>query len=233
MRKMLNALLDRYGYTISKKSVAVEAGQEYVLHRYLDAEGKFDYARYKEVQTRGNKKKLESVWVDERHVEFLSGHITRLIGRPIFGICHGTRRGLEQQWFAKYLGCKVIGTEISDTATQFPNTIQWDFHDVKPEWVDSVDFIYSNSFDHSFDPERCLNAWMSCVRPGGVCVLEHDSGHGISGATELDPFGVDLAVLPYLVLKWGRGKFAVREILDAPVNEAGVSPSRFVCIQRN
>ena len=36
----------------------------------------------------------------------------------------------------------MIDTEISETAEQFPNTIQWDFHKVKPEWLSSVDFIY-------------------------------------------------------------------------------------------
>jgi len=96
-----------------------------------------------------------------------------------------------------------MGTEISDTATQFPNTIQWDFHEVKPEWVGAVDFIYSNSFDHTYDPERCLNAWMSCVRSGGMCILEHSSLHGTGGATQLDPFGAELSQMPYLIARGG------------------------------
>ena len=26
------------------------------------------------------------------------------------------------------------------------------FPEVKPEWIGKADFIYSNSFDHSYDP---------------------------------------------------------------------------------
>ncbi|MBK6621188.1 MAG: hypothetical protein IPG32_10020 [Saprospirales bacterium] len=52
------------------------------------------------------------------------------------------------------MNCEVIGTEISDSASKFSHTIEWDFHEVKPEWIGRADFIYSNSFDHSYDPEN-------------------------------------------------------------------------------
>jgi hypothetical protein len=228
--KAINKILKKFGYRIIKGQILNE---HYVLHKYLDKNGSFDYDAYRNVQTQGNKKKLGLVWVKEENIEFLSKYIKTLVGNPAFGICHGTRRGKEQEWFAKYLGCKVIGTEISDTANQFPNTIQWDFHKVKPEWLGNVDFIYSNSFDHSFNPQECLAAWMSCLKKGGVCILEHTSGHNISGASDLDPFGVDLAVFPYLILKWGKGKYSMREILDAPTHPGGISEAHFVCIQNN
>ena len=122
---------------------------------------------------------------------------------------------------------KVIGTEISETAAQFENTIQWDFHDVKPEWLASVDFIYSNSFDHSFDPGKCLSAWMSCLKPGGICLLEHTNAHGPRSVNELDPFGAELAIMPYLVATWGAGRFAVTDILKAP---SGAS-TFFLCVR--
>ena len=168
--------------------------------------------------------------MSEDNISFLADYIRNTMGDAQFGICLGTRRGKEQEWFRKYLECDVIGTEISPTATQFPNTIEWDYHEVKAEWVDSVDFIYSNSFDHSYDPEKCLNAWMSCIKKGGVCILEHTSGH--ESATRLDPFGAHLSVMPYLILNWGNGKFHVREILDAPSRANALSYIRFVVIQR-
>ena len=60
-------------------------------------------------------------------------------------LCHGTRRGLEQQYIIEYFenieNLEVIGTEISYTATQFPNTIEWDFHEVKDEWIGNVDIM--------------------------------------------------------------------------------------------
>jgi hypothetical protein len=125
----------------------------------------------------------------------------------------------------------TIGTEISDSAEQFPNTIQWDFHEVKPEWIGAVDFIYSNSFDHTYDPEKCLNAWMSCLKPGGVCILGHSSGH--EQAHELDPFGAHVARMPYLILTWGKGKYFVREILDAPSKKSSLKYMKYIVLHRS
>jgi hypothetical protein len=172
---------------------------------------------YRRVQTLGNKQKLHRVWAVEENIQYLSEYLVKRLGAPRLGICHGTRRGAEQCWFRKYLcNCDVFGTEISDTASQFPHTIQWDFHNVKDEWVGKMDFIYSNSFDHTYDPEKCLNAWMSCVRSNGLCILEHSAMDDESGASQLDPFGANLVQMPYLIAGWGKGKYAVREILPAP-----------------
>ena len=95
------------------------------------------------------------------------------------------------------MGCEFLGTGVSDLATQFPHTIQWDFHDVEPEWLDSADVIYSNSFDHSYAPQRCLDAWM-----------------------------------PYLICRWGRGRYAVREMLDVPNRSPKLAYHAFLLIQR-
>lgn len=210
-------------------SKRIKKSPGFLLYQYLKADGSFDYEKYRQIQNEGNKSKIESVWVIEENIAFLSNYIKVNIGMPHFGICHGTRRGKEQEWFKKYLGCEVIGTEISDTADKFPNTIQWDFHDAKPEWIDATDFIYSNSFDHTYDPEKCLNTWMSCVKKGGVCILEHTSDHDPSGASELDPFGADIVLMPYLITKWGNGKYGVRQILEAP---DGLKYCYFIVIQR-
>lgn len=207
-------------------------GRGIALYQYVIDGGKFDYERYRKIQSEGNRLKLENVWVLEENITFLAQFITEVIGPPQFGICHGTRRGKEQEWFRKYLNCEVIGTEISDTAEQFPYTIQWDFHEAKPEWIDSVDFIYSNSFDHSHDPEKCLNVWMSCVRPGGVCILEHSDLHGPRYVSDIDPFGADISLMPYLVLTWGKGKYYVRELIQAPKKPEGLEYLSFIIIQR-
>lgn len=199
------------------------------LHKYLNPDGSFNYAEYKRVQTEGNKRKINQVWVLEENVKMLSDYLKEELGEIDFGLCHGTRNGAEQAWFRKYLGCDVLGTEISDTAEQFPNTIQWDFHNVKPEWVGSVDFIYSNSLDHSYDPEMCIKAWMSCLRPGGICIIEHTTGH--EHAKELDPFGASLFVMPYLILDWGDGDFGVTEILDGQNNREYVKYTKFLIIR--
>lgn len=236
VRRVLNGFLRPFGYKVAKFTPEADMEPEihhgFTLYNYRTEDGKFDYEKYRQIQTEGNKKKIDRVWVQEENIDFLSRYIAERIGTPQFGICHGTRRGLEQSWFGARLKCKVIGTEISDTAAQFPNTIQWDFHEVKQEWVGAVDFIYSNSFDHSYDPEKCINAWMSCIRPGGLCILEHSSGHAPSRASSLDPFGADLRQMPYLISIWGKGAFCVREILQAPFKRPDLAYSYFIVIHK-
>ena len=229
MGRPLRAAVDRLGYEIVNKSpIAKRKGFE--LFQYTKPDGSFDYERYKQVQTAGNKEKIGQVWAIEENIAFLADYIEKRLGPVKFGLCHGTRQGKEQAWFKKYLKCDVLGTEISDTAERFPDTIQWDFHEVKPEWIDAADFVYSNSFDHSYDPEKCLKTWMSCVKKGGLCILEHSEGH--EQATELDPFGADTALMPYMILTWGKGGFCVREILDAPARADEIAYNHFLVIEK-
>ncbi len=185
------------------------------VFQYLNEQGDFDYEKYQKIQTEGNKRKINSQWAQETTIEYLSRNIKKLIAAPRFGICHGTRRGLEQAWFAEYLGCEVIGTEISDTANQFPNTVQWDFHEKNPDWLGRADFVYSNSWDHSYDPPKMIQAWTETVRPGGLVIFEHSRYH--IEINQLDPFGATLEELVVLLVRLGGGKFFVRDIwTEAP-----------------
>ena len=154
------------------------------IHKYKD------YDEYRRTQIKANIQKLNHSWVVRDHIQFLASYLQEKVSPLRFGLCHGTRRGLEQSWFREFLGIEVIGTEISPTAKQFPHTIEWDFHDVKDEWVGAVDFIYSNALDHSYDPQKCLASWMQCVRPGGVCLIEWSKNHIESSS--MDPFGATL-----------------------------------------
>ncbi len=229
MKKVIKKIAKRFGYVVKKKQpITISNGFE--LYQYRKSDGAFDYEKYKQTQISGNKRKIDNVWVLEENIAFLASYLNETLSGIAFGLCHGTRRGKEQEWFRKYLSCNVIGTEISDTAEQFPNTIQWDFHKVKSEWIDAVDFIYSNSFDHSYDPKNCLKAWMSCVKKGGVCIIEHTSGH--EHATELDPFGADISIMPYLILTWGKGDFCVREVINAPAKPDSLKYVQYLIIQR-
>lgn len=135
----------RTGHRKKRKPAPVVTNKMMKLHAYLKTDGAFDLEAYRRVQIAGNHRKLQHQWASEDQISMLAQHITYRIGAPRAGLCHGTRRGAEQLWFRKHLpDCEVIGTEISDTAEQFPHTIQWDFHDVKNEWVGAMDFIFSN-----------------------------------------------------------------------------------------
>jgi hypothetical protein len=227
-RSIRNLIPFKRSQTRQRANVSVP----YVLRTYLDDNGQFDYRRYKEAQVAGNLAKIDKCWVQPENIAFLSRYIKERIGDVRFGLCHGTRQGFEQKWFREQLGCEVIGTEISETALQFPNTIQWDFHEVKPEWIGAVDFIYSNSLDHSYDPALCLNRWMSCLKPNGICIIEHSSADEPDYASNLDPFGASLWIMPYLVLEWSKGAFSVREILDAPASKRNIAYTKFLIIMK-
>lgn len=204
----------------------------YELYRYTDSRGQFDYEKYRVTQINANNRKIDHVWVIPENIYLLCDYMMSSGLSPKFGICHGTRNGVEQRLFRDRLNCDVIGTEISDTAEQFSNTIQWDFHEVKDEWIGSADFIYSNSFDHAYDPEKCLSAWASCLKPTGMLFIEHSDGH--VRAKETDPFGAPLYTLPYLILEWGRGRYSPRAILDGVSAKEGQAQNiRFIVVQRN
>lgn len=175
--------LGPFRYRINKK--------DYTLLSY-EKDGEFDYETYREIQEMANKNKIEEVFVSEENVahmaNFLKSHRTNMT----FGLCHGTRRGLEQAWFAQHIGgdVEVLGTEISETATQFPNTVQWDFHEMNDDWRDRADFVYSNSWDHAYDPEKAFQNWISCLKVGGFLLLEHTEYQSPHHVMPSDPFGI-------------------------------------------
>ncbi len=148
-----------------------------------------DYKAYVAAQVEANKRKLSNVWVRPETV----AQVVRNAPVKVDAVmCHGTRNGAEQRLFAEhYPGAFVIGTEISDTATQFPNTVQHDFHEPKEEWIKRFDIVYSNSFDHAFDPLRALLAWRGQLAPGGRLFLEHGISEVVNCSTASDPLELD------------------------------------------
>lgn len=170
--------------------------KKFVLHEYKKEDGSFDYEKYKAIQSEGNHAKLGLVNAQKEDIKFLSNYIKTRIPNPHAGICHGTRRGLEQQWFSEYLNdVDVIGTEIADTATDFPKTVQWDFHNDNPGWHGKFDFIYTNSFDHAYDPKKALDTWMKTLATSGLCIIEHSLQQTPAATSELDPFGATLDIM--------------------------------------
>lgn len=204
-----------------------------LLYEYKDKYGNFDYTLYKQIQEAGNKRKIASSWVTKEEIVFLSDYIKKKIN-PSTGICHGTRRGLEQMWFSENLSnIPVIGTDISETATDFPNTIQWDFHETNPDWAQKFDFVYSNSFDHSYNPGKALTSWMKTLKPQGICIIEHSQYHEPSAVNQLDPFGADLDIMPFLVLEWSKGAYSVREVITSPHPKGEYGFPKWLIIKNN
>lgn len=161
-----------------------------------------NYAEYVEFQKKANLNKLDAVFVDEKIIQLIKRFLRIKKAKVKNIICHGTRNGAEQKFFKKnFKGVDVLGTEIGDTAEQFEDTIQWDFHDMKPEWKNYFCLLYSNSFDHAYNPAMMFRSWLQQIRPGGYMVLEHCGKHASQAATEIDPFSVTVRGLIEYVKK--------------------------------
>jgi len=132
-----------------------------------------DHNDYVNEQTRANVSKLHKVWVSKQTIIIIKS----LVNYAANIMCHGTRNGAEQKYFKEeYPQADIIGTEISYTATTFPMTLQHDFHDDKEEWFDKFDIVYSNSFDHSYDPIKSLGAWKKQINDEGRIFIELMTG---------------------------------------------------------
>jgi hypothetical protein len=146
-----------------------------------------DYCAYVAAQERANKRKIKNVWVNETTIKTI---VDRNVGAQQI-LCHGTRNGTEQRWFKKYLpDATVIGTEISTTALQFPNTEQHDFHEEREDWVGRFDIVYSNSWDHSYDPEKSLSTWRNQLTDCGKMYIEVALDPQNNKSRESDPLEI-------------------------------------------
>jgi len=187
----------------------------------FDKDRTFDYETYRRIQEEGNRAKLHGQWVTRGHIGLLAERVRALGVQVRHGVCHGTRQGFEQKWFSEALGegADIFGTEISSTATEFPDTIQWDFHEVNPEWIGSFDLVYSNSWDHAYDPEKAFRAWIDSLAPGGVLLLDHSRYHLPDRANELDPFGAELDALKQMVERVGAADGTTVELIESVLND--------------
>ena len=183
-----------YGYSLVKRELLVD----YYLHSYAS------YEEYKQVQIRHNKRKITRVWADEATLNRVIDIVTKLNTRKVInGLCHGTRNGFEQNFLnSSGRGINAFGTDISETAVQFDNSVQWDFHNVNPDWIGKFDFVYSNSLDQSWNPRLALTTWLNQLNQNGVLLIEHTESHGPLGASEMDPFGVRPIAMPYVLTDW-------------------------------
>lgn len=192
IRIACDPLLKFLGLEITKKSPLC------YLHSYSS------YEEYKEVQIYHNKRKLSQVWADDATLVKVAEIARASSGgnkRDLAGLCHGSRNGYEVSTLGNLLGgnSKVLGTDISETASQFSNMLTWDFHDINPEWIGAFDFVYTNSLDQSCKPVMAIQTWLQQLNPNGVLIIEHTRAHGVEGASEMDPFGVQPEFMPYFL----------------------------------
>lgn len=175
-----------------------------------------DYNEYKDVQIKANMAKIDRVFAQEDVIKEISSWLKKNILDIKFGICHGTRRGLEQEWFSNFLACDVIGTEISPTAKDFKKTIEWDFNIQNEEWIGKFDFVYSNSLDHSLSPSWTLEVWRQQLNKQGVLILEWHHSHNLPNQIS-DPFSASLEEYFELLTKLGMKVIETIKIKDRTI----------------
>lgn len=202
---MVNRLVGKFGYRV----VRAQHNPLYFQFDYGDG----GYDRYKTSQVAHNKRKLGYVWAEKDTLGLIADDIEKKNPKLKRGLCHGARNGWEVEWFRDRLDCEVIGTDIAETATDFPHMVQHDFHEVRDEWVGGFSFIYTNSLDQAFDPEKALKAWAGQLTDDGRIYIEHTMQHSSIAAGEMDPFGAHPMIMPYLLFQWGRGTYKMVDIL--------------------
>lgn len=177
-----------------------------------------NYEEYVKCQVAANKKKSQNVWAKEKNIKAIAKYLKSR--KPEFGLCHGVRQGFEIDWFRKYLPlCATWGSEIGDII--HPYTFKWDFNQPNEDWWGKFDFIYSNSFDHAYDPEVTLNIWAAQLKPKGLIILEYDRRQEHTGeisrkVNKTDPVSIRFNELIELVPKWIKGA-KIKDILNMPV----------------
>jgi len=210
----------------------------YLLHQFKDTE-------YLNEQRKSTKRKIltghRQTWVTESTIRSIAGYVVKHTNNScIEGLCHGTRVGNEQRTFLENLpiGSKVLGTELEPEAARFPNTIVWDFHELKDEWVGKFDFVYTNAHDHCARPKEALNNWVKCLNDNGFLFLEHSIDRTHRGEYMIAhrrnrkraTWRVETEMLPWIILEFGEGKFSVVDTIK-PI-EAGSFFHRIFVIKK-
>ena len=193
----------------------VDERTESKLVRY-EKDGRFDFDLYRKVQNQANAEMLDYAWVSEENVRHLARLLKVYNPDAHFGLCHGAKHGREAAWFQEEYGgsLRVLGTDIADSAQQFENVVQWDFHEINPKWHGVCDFVYSNSWDHAYDPAKAFAAWADSLKPGGILLLDWSNAHGPEGVSVIDPYGATLGSLAENLVRAAPGLLGVCRIID-------------------
>jgi hypothetical protein len=172
------------------------------------------YDEYKRVQVAANKLKYHNVYAEDPELRRIAADFKSRVKHARAGLCHGVRNGYEVRKLRQLLpAVNIVGTDISETAATIPNCIVWDMHELKPEWINRIDFIYSNSWDHTYDPEMMFARWSKCLSEKGRLYLPYtnlQSEVGVTDNTKIDVFGCSIDELLDILRK----SFVVDDVLE-------------------
>ena len=161
--------------------------------------------QYLKIQQNANHEKIDQQFETEENILLLCKILNDKIPEKKLGICHGTRTGKEQYWFNEHLSGNsyVFGTDISENADSYKDTIIFDMHNDNKEWLKKFNFIYSNSWDHSYNLKEMLLVWKKHLKKDGYIILNHTPGHTPAGTSEMDPTGCSSGYLKKILDELG------------------------------
>ena len=193
------------------------------------------YKEYKDTQIYYNKMKINKVFADKKTLTRVGNIVLREFPgeSKIKGICHGSRNSFEQNFLRSFSNrIETIGTDISETAKNYENSVHWDYHDINKDWVGEHAFIYTNSLDHSWQPKVALQTLFAQLKPNGLLIIEHTEGHSPTNADKMDQFGVKPTVMPYVLTLWFGSQISIEHSVSEKSNKRKYKAWLFV-IKKN
>ncbi len=209
---LINKFLNKFGYKISKSNNTDDLIK---IFKYKD------YEEYKKTQIHYNKNKIKYIFSDENTLSGIYEYIIKKLPKEnLKGICHGSRNGFEIHFFNKVFSkSEIIGTDISNNATNFKNSLVHDFHESKEEWISHFDFVYSNSLDQSYDPKKAVKTWFDQIKINRYLFIELTDQHTVQTSSKMDPFGIETYFFPYLLVEWFGSKISIEIIKNIKSNK--------------
>jgi len=145
--------------------------QEYINHQ----KGKLDKENY---WIQGFDENYSKILKERLSDDFMSCDLKK--GNVL---CLGARLGGEVRAFIE-LNCFAVGIDLNP-GEKNKNVLHGDFHDIQfPN--KSIDIIFSNSLDHSFDFEKVLEEIKRVLKDEGFLILE--MAYGYEEGTKTGPY---------------------------------------------
>lgn len=119
---------------------------------------------------------LDSKWISEYDNKYFTALSERLAGIDLKGksvLCLAARFGTEVRAFINK-GAFAVGIDL-ETGIRNRFVITGDFHDIQyPN--ECVDYVFTNSLDHSFDLEKVISEVYRVLNSGGIFITETVNG---------------------------------------------------------
>lgn len=144
-----------------------------------------EYATY-EQYLRHQQSKLQYLDLADYDVNYrrqLGARLQNLPGlqRGATVLCLGARQGTEVKAFHD-VGCFAVGLDLNP-GPENKFVLHGDFHQVQFP-AESVDIIFTNSFDHVFDAEKLIGEIRRLLKPGGRLIIEAIAGEAQASAPD-------------------------------------------------